>query len=107
MTLNDIQFVEAARVLAEKAIGSSAKDEERIDFIAKRLLSRSFKPEELAIVKESLTSLLAGYKAKPLEAKKLLAVGESKVNDMIDPATFAAWTMLCNQLMNLDEFLNK
>ena len=107
VTLNDIQFVEAARVLAEKAIGSSAKDEERIDFIAKRLLSRSFKPEELAIVKESLTSLLAGYKAKPLEAKKLLAVGESKVNDMIDPATFAAWTMLCNQLMNLDEFLNK
>ncbi len=107
VTLNDIQFVEAARVLAEKAIGSSSSDEARIDFIAKRLLSRPLRDEEVAIVKESLASLMAGYKSKPLEAKKLLAVGDTKVNETLDPATFAAWTMLCNQLMNLDEFLNK
>ena len=107
VTLNDIQFVEAARFLAEKAIGSSANDEARIDFIAKRLLARPLRSEELAIVKESLASLMAGYKAKPLEAKKLLAVGDTKVNETLDSATFAAWTMLCNQLMNLDEFLNK
>ena len=107
VTLNDIQFVEAARVLAEKAIGSGATDDVRIEFVAKRLLSRSFRSDELAIVKDSLTALQVGYKAKPLEAKKLLAVGDTKVTETIDPATFAAWTMLCNQLMNLDEFLNK
>ncbi len=107
VTLNDIQFVEAARFLAEKAIASGPTDDARIDFVAKRLLARPLRAEELAIVKESLTALMAGYKAKPAEAKKLLAVGESKVNGAIDPATFAAWTMLCNQLMNLDEFLNK
>ncbi len=107
VTLNDIQFIEAARMLAEKAIGSGPTDEARIEFIAKRLLSRSFRTDEIAIVKESLTALMAGYKAKPLEAKKLLGVGDTKVTETIDPATFAAWTMLCNQLMNLDEFLTK
>src|SRR5437764_9183623 len=40
VTLNDVQFVEAARVLAEKALSAGATDEERIDFVARRLLSR-------------------------------------------------------------------
>ncbi len=107
VTLNDVQFVEAARVLAEKAITSSPADEARLDFVAKRLLARPLRAEELAIVKESLVTLMADFKAKPADAKKLLAVGDTKINGTIDPATFAAWTMLCNQLMNLDEFLNK
>ena len=107
VTLNDIQFVEAARFLAEKAIASGPTDDVRIDFVAKRLLARPLRAEELAIVKDSLMALMAGYKAKPAEAKKLVAVGDTKVNDTLDPATYAAWTMLCNQLMNLDEFLNK
>src|SRR4029079_12596775 len=38
LTLNDVQYVEAARVLAEKAM-KDAKDEARIDYLAKRLLS--------------------------------------------------------------------
>ena len=51
VTLNDVQFVEAARVLAEKAHeGGDTDDEPRIDFIAKRLLARPFTPQELAIV---------------------------------------------------------
>ena len=107
VTLNDIQFIEAARVLAEKALAITTTDDARIDFLAKKLLARSFRADEVAIVKETLVALMAGYKEKPDEAKKLLAVGETKVNTGLDPATFAAWTMLCNQLMNLDEFLNK
>ena len=55
----------------------------------------------------SLNDLLAEFKAKPAEAKKLLAFGDSKADEKLDPATFAAWTMLANELMNLDEVLNK
>src|SRR5207248_3758053 len=40
VTLNDVQFVEAARVLAEKALAAGDTDEKRIDFVARRLLSR-------------------------------------------------------------------
>src|SRR5436305_4656701 len=51
VTLNDIQFVEAARVLAEKTLKASAADDARLDFLSKRLLSRPFRAEELPIVK--------------------------------------------------------
>ena len=43
----------------------------------------------------------------PTTRKKLLAVGESKADATLDAATLAAWTMLANELMNLDEVLNK
>ena len=38
---------------------------------------------------------------------KLIAVGESKADPALDPATLAAWTMTANEVMNLDEVLNK
>jgi hypothetical protein len=107
VTLNDVQFVEAARVLAEKAIKSGKDDDTRIGFVTARLLSRPLRPQELAIVKESLAELRANYRAKPADAKKLIGFGESKADPILDPAELAAWTMLVNELMNLDEVLNK
>jgi hypothetical protein len=95
-------------VLAQTALKEGGeKVEQKIDFIARRLLARPFKAEELAVVQAGLTDLLAEYKAKPEAAKKLIAVGESKADPALDPSTLAAWTMLANELMNLDEVLNK
>jgi Protein of unknown function (DUF1553)/Protein of unknown function (DUF1549)/Concanavalin A-like lectin/glucanases superfamily/Planctomycete cytochrome C len=107
LTLNDVQFVEAARVLAEKAIKSGKDDDARIGFISARLLARPFRAQELAIVKDSLAELRANYKAKPADAAKLIAFGESKPDATLDVAELAAWTMLVNELFNLDEVLNK
>ena len=61
----------------------------------------------MSVVTKSLADLLEHYRSHAEEATKLLAVGESPRDKKIDPATHAAWTMLCNQLMNLDEALNK
>jgi hypothetical protein len=107
LTLNDVQFVEAARVLAEKAVKSADAEDARIDFVAKRLLARPLRPEEVVVVKDSLAELLAHYKDHPADAKKLIAFGESKADPALDAAELAGWTMLVNQLMNLDEVLNK
>jgi hypothetical protein len=107
LTLNDVQFVEAARVLAEKTLDSDTDDDKRIDFLAKRLLARPFRDAEQKIVKDTLDKLRAHYELKPEEAKKLIAFGESKVDAKLDASELAAWTMLANQLMNLDEVLNK
>lgn len=108
VTLNDVQFVEAARVLAEKTLKEAGKSTtERLDFIAKRLLARPFTPEELKIVEPIANQLAAHYKEKPEEAKKLIAFGESKADPKLDPADLAAYTMVVNQLLNLDEVLNK
>jgi hypothetical protein len=108
VTLNDIQFVEAARRLAERALNEAdASDEARIDYIARRLLSRPLRDAETPIVKASLAKLSQYYASHGDDAKKLIATGESKPDPKLDPALLAAWTMLTNQLMNLDEVLNK
>jgi hypothetical protein len=58
-------------------------------------------------VQGTLGELLAYYKANPENAKKLIAVGESTADPALDASMLAGWTMLVNQLMNLDEVLNK
>jgi mono/diheme cytochrome c family protein len=108
VTLNDPQFVEAARWLAQTTLKEAGdKEEGRIDFMARRLLCRPLRAEEMKVVQASLKDLLAHYKANAEDAKKLLAVGEAKVDPKLDTATLAAWTMLANEMMNLDEVLNK
>jgi hypothetical protein len=108
VTLNDPQFIEAARRLAEGVIkqgGDSA--EGRLDLLARRLLARPWRAEEAPAVQAALADLSAWYQGHVEEAKQLIVVGESKADTSLDPATLAAWTMLANELMNLDEVLNK
>ena len=108
VTLNDVQFVEAARVLAQRALQEGgATVDARADYIARRLLARSLDAEEKAVVRQSLAGLEAFYKGDARAAKQLIAVGEAKADPAIAPEQLAAWTMLVNQLMNLDEVLNK
>ncbi|MFN3652688.1 MAG: DUF1553 domain-containing protein [Armatimonadota bacterium] len=108
VTLNDVQYVEAARHLAQQALkegGPSA--DSRIQHVARRLLARSFRPEEMQVVRQSLAELEGFYRGHGKEARELIAVGESKADPTVQPERLAAWTMLVNQLMNLDEVLNK
>src|SRR5262249_27589894 len=94
VTLNDPQFVEAARVLAETVLKEAKTADARIDALAVRLLARPFRADELTVVKESLAELEQTYKAKPADAKSLISVGERKVDATLDPSELAAWTML-------------
>lgn len=108
VTMNDTQFVEAARNLAQHALKQTGGDAARaIDYVALRVLCRPLRAEESAIIQASLKDLSDFYKAKPAEAAALLGVGATKADAALDPSQLAAWTMLCNQIMNLDEVLNK
>jgi hypothetical protein len=107
VTLNDPQFVEAARVLADRTLELGGdSDDARVDFLSRRLLARPLAADELAVVKKSLADLTEWYKAHPDDAKQLIAVGDSKPR-AVDPVQLAGWTMLTNELMNLDEVLCK
>jgi hypothetical protein len=108
VTLNDEQHIEAARHLAQRALTEAGESfGERLRFVALRLLARELQAEEQAIVKHSLEELSAYYETHVEDAKQLIAVGESKADESLDPATLAAWSMLVNELMNLDEVLCK
>ena len=108
VTLNDVQYVEAARHLAQLALQQGgATFEGRLQVVSQRLLGRDFRPNEQAIIRASFDQLAAHYQGHPEEAKALISFGESKADPQLDPVTLAAWTMLNNQLLNLDEVLNK
>lgn len=108
VTLNDPQFVEAARQLATSALQETAGDpSDVIEFVARRVLARSFNEAEQEILLADQGQFRQYYQAHPNDALALISVGESELNEQTDPAELAAWTMVCNQVMNLDEALNK
>jgi hypothetical protein len=87
VTLNDIQFIEAARTLAQRTLKEGgADDAAKLDFMARRLLARPLTDAEQAIVTQSLADLVAYYQANPEDAKQLIAVGESKRDETLDAA---------------------
>jgi hypothetical protein len=106
--MNGTQYVEAARHLAETAIveGGEAFDA-RLDIVTAHALARPFDAKERAVAKKSYGEFLKHYDSNPADAKKLLAVGESLPNVSLNAAEVAALTMLANQVLNLDEVLNK
>ncbi|NBR85793.1 MAG: DUF1553 domain-containing protein [Proteobacteria bacterium] len=106
-TLNDPTFVEAARRLAENALKHSNDPARAAEFLAQRVLVRPLKATEKSVIADTLKEAQRYYLGHEAEAKQLIAVGESKPGDQLAPAQLAALTLVANQVMNLDEVLNK
>lgn len=102
--LNDVQHFEAARNLAQRLLTEGgAAPEEKIATAWRLVLARPPAAEETAAVKEFFTRQLAKYQAKPAEAAKALKFGTSPIKPgLIDPE-LAAWTLVANLVLNLDE----
>ena len=122
VTLNDPQFVEAARRLAERALQETksapvsrdsdsrdpvSRDLETSNFIAAQVLGRPLNAQEQATLMEDRDQYLNYYNGNLQDAQALVSVGESKADAAIDVPMLAAWTMVCNEVLNLDETLNK
>ncbi len=108
VTLNDPQFIEAARHLAQLTLETKTNNvNAQMDFMAERLLARPLRKEERKVVESSLGDLLNHYRDSERDAADLLTVGESKADAKLDAPTLAAYTMVANEMMNLDETLNK
>jgi hypothetical protein len=108
VTLNDPQFVEAARYLAQQALAQSGGDDAKVvNYLARRVVCRELSEQEQQILLADKADFLAYYQSQPDDAKAFISVGESKVDEKLDAAELAAWTLVSNQIMNLDEALNK
>jgi len=107
VTLNDPQFVEAARQLAAKALRSSKDFDTCLDQITESLLGRDLSSKERPVLRKMHESALKTYHADGDAAKSLLAVGESKSDEHLPAAELAAWTLVASEIMNLDESLTK
>ncbi len=105
--MNDPQFVESSRRLAERTLKAAKTPEARANFIARQLLSRTMSSVELEIVIATYQQALEKFTATPADANKLITVGESKPDPALPPAELAAWALVANQILNMDETLNK
>jgi hypothetical protein len=107
VTMNDPQWVEAARKLAERTMTAAPTADARLDFLARTTLSRPLDAKEIAVLKRSLEKFHAKFAAEPEEAEALVAVGDSGVEKFTIPNELAEWTMVASEFLNLDEFLTK
>jgi hypothetical protein len=108
VTMNDVQWVEAARALAERVIKQGGTQPgQRIELMSEILLAHDPPPQMATVLENSLTQMQKHYQADPKAARELLDVGEKKSDASIPPPELAAWTMVASEMLNLDETLNK
>jgi hypothetical protein len=107
LTLNDPTYVEAARRLAQQVLQEKGEDAARLQKLAQRGLGRGFSPEEAQVMANSLNKFRDRYRQAPAEAEKLLKVGESERDEDLSAPELAAWTVVAQVVLNLDEALCK
>ena len=105
LLMNDPQFLEAARVMAQKVM--TAASDNKFNYLIQQSLGRTPDNEMLSHLEGSFNSILNMYKEDEGAANSLVSVGEFPVDESLDKSELAAWTMLVSQIFNLDEFIVK
>ena len=108
VTMNDVQWVEAARALAERVIHEAGPlPVERINRMGLILLAHVPSPQMAAVLEKSFREMEKHYAGNPKEARSLVSLGEARRDRSIPEPQLAAWTMVANEMLNLDETVNK
>ncbi|WP_149276795.1 PSD1 and planctomycete cytochrome C domain-containing protein [Pareuzebyella sediminis] len=103
---NDVQVLEAARVMAQRMIADDPESSDYVSDVFKRILIRHPKQEELLTLKEYYYNALEIYQDDIEEAEKLVAVGEYEQLN-VDAAKTAALMLTAQVIYNLDETITK
>ena len=108
VTMNDPQWVEASRMLAERSIREGGTTPaERINFMSQTLLSHPASPRMTSTLQKSYSDMRRHFNSDARAATQLLAVGEKPRDTKIPAQELAAWTMVASEMLNLDETLTK
>jgi hypothetical protein len=107
-TLNDPVFVEAAVALARRMLVAGADDDARVEHGFRACVARRPSAGERARVLELLAEERAVFAADPERAALLVeALVAERGEPAEDAAELAAWTVVANVLLNLDETLTR
>lgn len=106
--MNDVQHIEAARAMAQRMIEvGGATFADRVAFAYRAILSRTPSDREVQVLETQLKANLSHYQREPELAKKLIVLGESKASEKVDASELAAYTLVANTLLNLDETVTR
>lgn len=108
VTLNDPTFVEAARVFAQVVLSKAPNDlDGRITWAFRTSVARMPTEAERNALKKQYSILSERYKKDRKAAEAIIRVGQSPRPESLDISEHAAWTGICNILLNLDETLTR
>jgi hypothetical protein len=105
--LNDVTFVEAARVLAERVTGKKTNVHERLDLLFRLATARPPKETEQHVLERRLRDLRKHYESTPEAARELVIMGDRPPHADVDAVELAAYTGVAMLVLNLDEVLCK
>ncbi len=106
--MNDVQHIEAARAMAQRLIQSGgATAEQRLSYAYRLVLARTPEDREMAVLLKQLDKAMQHYRSDGELAKKLIAQGDSQADASLDPSELAAYTMVANTILNLDETVSR
>ena len=106
--LNDPVYVEAARTLGQRILNHPGTDlDERLDFAFRLTLARSPSAREFSELRQTFLTELSHFESDRAAANQLIHVGASEPPLETDICELAAWTVIGNILLNLDETITK
>ncbi len=106
--MNDVTFVEASRVLAERLLCEIPEDDtQRLREAGLRILCREPSAAERKIWQRTIERATARFATDPAAADRFLTHGEAPREESLSVVQHAAWTALCLNLLNLDETLTR
>jgi len=106
--LNDPSYVESANAFAARiVVEGGASLETRLHFAAMRALSRPPTEQEKEILGDLYTRQREAYGAAPQDAEALLATGQWRAPEGLDPVELAAWTQVARVLLNTQETITR
>jgi hypothetical protein len=106
--MNDVTYVEAARVLAERMMreGGAVVDE-RLRFAFRLATARLPNAAESRVLGESFRAQLEYFTKRPAEAARLLKVGEKPADATLNQTELAAYATVASLILNLDEVITQ
>jgi hypothetical protein len=107
VTLNDVQFVEAARHLAQRLILEEDDFDARIDLAFMLCTARPAGAVAREVMRETYAAQRPVFEADSAAALALISAGESGRDESLDAVEHASWTVLASMILNLDETLTR
>ena len=108
LLMNEQLFVECSRALAERTLREAGADTPaRLRHLFRLATARAPDEVELSVLRDTLQEHRARFRADPKAAQQLVRVGESPPGPAVNVEELAAWSMVGNLVLNLDEVVNR
>jgi Protein of unknown function (DUF1553)/Protein of unknown function (DUF1549)/Planctomycete cytochrome C len=108
LLLNEPQFIEAARALAERTLREAGQTtDDRLAYMFRLATCRCPDAKDLAELRSAFADMCAHYTKETEAARQLVSTSESQGQSHEHLGELAAWTMIGNVILNLDEVITK